>query len=159
MPAEGLEGMAELVDRTAIELAHGHELVARLHDGMEHEELRCMAGGDGKCGRATFEGRNLCFQYRLRRVHDACIDVAEGAEREEIGGVLHILEDEGGGLVDRRDAGARCRVRCRARVKRQRVEARGLVCHCRLPFVVRGGTLARAAQNDNCRDVSAGGCA
>ena len=90
---------------------------------------------------------------------DDRVALGEGAEREEVGGVLHVLENESGGLVDRRDARACCGIRSRARVKRQRVEAGGLVCHYRLPFVVRGGTLARAAGNDNCRDVSAEACA
>ena len=86
--------MAELVDRAAIELAHGHELVTRLHDGVEDEELGRMAGRDGQRGRAAFEGRDLGLEHRLRRVHDAGVDVAEGAQREEVGGVLHVLEDD-----------------------------------------------------------------
>ena len=94
VPAEGLEGVAELVDRAAIELAHGHELVARLHDGVEDQELGRVARCDRERGGAAFEGRDLGLEHRLGRVHDAGIDVAEGTQREEIGGVLHVVEDD-----------------------------------------------------------------
>src|SRR5215813_10275061 len=44
-PAELLEGEAELGERAAIEIARGDELVARLHQSEEGEELPRMAGG------------------------------------------------------------------------------------------------------------------
>ena len=40
LPAEALDGMAELVDRAAIELLRRDDLVARLHQRVEDEELR-----------------------------------------------------------------------------------------------------------------------
>ena len=39
-PAEVPEGMAELVDRAAIELACGDEIVARRHQGVQRDQLR-----------------------------------------------------------------------------------------------------------------------
>jgi hypothetical protein len=43
MPTERLEGMRKLVDRAAVELANGNELIAGLHHGVEREKLRRMA--------------------------------------------------------------------------------------------------------------------
>jgi hypothetical protein len=134
MPAEGLEGVAELVDGAAIELAHRHELVARLHDGVERQELCRMARCHRERCRAAFECGDLALECPLGGVHDAGIDVAEGTQREEIGGVLHVVEDEGRGLVDRRDARTRGRVGGGARVQCQRVETRCSLSHCRLPL-------------------------
>ncbi len=47
LPAEVLEGMAELVDRAAIELFRRDEVIARLHQGVEDQELCGVARGDG----------------------------------------------------------------------------------------------------------------
>jgi hypothetical protein len=43
MPAEGLERVVELVDRAAVELARGDELVAGPHQRVEGDELGGMA--------------------------------------------------------------------------------------------------------------------
>ena len=43
MPAKAFEGMGELVDGAAIKLAGGNELIARLHQRVEHQELGGMA--------------------------------------------------------------------------------------------------------------------
>ena len=67
LPAAFLEGMGELVDRPAIELARGDELIAGLEQSMEHERLRRVAGGDGKRRRAAFERRDALLQHRLGR--------------------------------------------------------------------------------------------
>ena len=116
MPAEGFEGMVELVDRPAIELAHRHEFIAGLHDGVEHQHLRRMARGQRQGRRAAFQCRDLGFKNALRRVHDAGVDVAEGPQREQIRGVFHVVENIGRGLVDGRDPGARGGIGCRAGV-------------------------------------------
>ena len=42
----------------------------------------------------------------LGRVHDPRVDVAELLEREQVRGVLGVVEDVGRGLVDRQRAGA-----------------------------------------------------
>ena len=43
LPAELGEAVRELVERAAVELLGGHDLAARLHQGVEHDELRGMA--------------------------------------------------------------------------------------------------------------------
>jgi hypothetical protein len=56
------------------------------------------------------------LQHRLRRVHDAGVDVAERLQAEQRGRVVDVVEDIGGRLVDRRRARARGRVGLCARV-------------------------------------------
>ena len=55
VPIELLERVVELVDRAAVELAAGDELIARLQQRMEDEELRGVARGDGERRGAAFE--------------------------------------------------------------------------------------------------------
>ncbi len=54
-PAQLLEREAELGERAAIEVARGDELVARLHQCEEGEELGGMARGRGHRGAPAFE--------------------------------------------------------------------------------------------------------
>jgi hypothetical protein len=98
----------ELVDRAAVELPTGNELIARLEQRMENEELRCMTGGDGERGGAAFERGDAPFERRLCRIVDARVDVAEHFQAEQRGGVVGVVEHEGSGLIDRRRARA-CR--------------------------------------------------
>ena len=102
VPIELLERVVELVDGAAVELPAGDELIARLQQRMEDEELRRMARGDGECGRAVLERGDAPFERRLRRVVDARVDVAEHLQAEQRGGVVGIVEHEGCGLIDRR---------------------------------------------------------
>jgi hypothetical protein len=126
--------VVELVDRAAVELARGDELVAGLHQRVEGDELGGMARGHGKGGRPAFQCGDLGFENRLGGVHDPGVDVAEGPEREQVGGVLDVLEDIGCCLVDRRGARAGRRVGLRSGVDRQGVEAVGPLGHVDLPL-------------------------
>ena len=51
-------------------------------------------------GRAAFERSDALLQHCIGRVADARIDVAESLQAEQRGGVVDIVEDEGGRLVD-----------------------------------------------------------
>ena len=128
LPVEFLEGVGELVDRAAIELARGDELVARLHERMEDERLRRVARGDGERRRAAFERRDALLEHGLGRVHDARIDVAEDLEIEQRRRVIGAVEHEGRGLVDRRDPRAGGGIGLRAGMNGQSVEAGLAVC-------------------------------
>ena len=102
VPAKALEGVGELVDRAAIEFSRGDEFVAGLHQLVQHDHLRGVAGGDRKRGGAAFERGDALFQHRVGRVADAGIDVAERLQAEQRGGVVGVVEDERCRLVDRR---------------------------------------------------------
>ena len=124
VPAEILERVVELVDRAAIELLRRHELVARLHQAVEHQHLRGMAGGDREAGGAAFERGDALLQHRIGRVADAGVDVAEGLQAEQGGGVIDVVEHEGRRLVDRGCARAGRRIGLGAGMDGERRKAR-----------------------------------
>ncbi|MGY3626735.1 hypothetical protein ACVWWI_003666 [Bradyrhizobium sp. USDA 3686] len=93
--------MGELVDGAAIELSRGDELVAGLEQLLQHHDLRGMARGHRQRGRAAFECCDALFQHRVGGIADAGIDVAEGLQAEQRGGVVGVVEDERRRLIDR----------------------------------------------------------
>jgi len=109
----------ELVDRTAIELGRGDELIARLHQRMKNHRLRRMTRSDSERGGRALQRRDPLLQRRRRRVGDARVDVAKRLQAEQRGGVVDVVEDEGGRLIDRRRPRSRRRVGPRPRVDRQ----------------------------------------
>ncbi len=123
VPAEILERVIELVDRAAVELARGDELVAGRHQAVEHQHLRGVAGGDREPRGAAFERGDALLQHRVGRIADAGVDVAEGLQAEQRGGVIDVVEHERRGLIDRRRARAGGRIGLRAGVDRERGKA------------------------------------
>ena len=112
-PAELLEREAELGERAAIEVARGDELVARLHQGEEGQELRRVPRRGGDRRAAAFERGDALFQHRDGRVGEPRIDVAEIMQIKERGGVVDVVEHIGRRLIDRGRARAGGRIgRC-----------------------------------------------
>src|SRR5690606_40480252 len=74
-------------------------------------------------GGAAFQRGDPGLQHRRRRIGDAGVDVAEGLQAEQTGGVVDIVENEGRGLVDRSRARAGRRIRLGASMDGQSVEA------------------------------------
>ncbi len=83
--------------------------------------------------RAAFERRDALLEHRLGRVHDTRVDVAEGLQPKQRGGVVGVVEDVGGRLVDRRSARAGRRIRLGPGVDGERVEAWCLLGHFSSP--------------------------
>ena len=81
-----------------------------------------MAGGGGNCGAPAFQTGDALLQDGDGRVVQPRIDVAEIVQVEERCSVLDVLEDVGGGLVDRRRTRPGRRVGGRAGMDRQRLE-------------------------------------
>jgi hypothetical protein len=108
-----------------------------------------MARGHGQRGGAAFKRGDALFEHGLGRVHDAGVDVAEGLEAEQRGCVIGIIEDEAGGLVDRRGARASGRIGLRAGMNGKRVETWLIVRHGPLPLCPVGPVAARVG----CRGV------
>src|SRR5499427_8845290 len=94
VPAEILERVVELVDRAAIELLRRDELVARLHQHVEDQHLRGMAGSDREAGGAALERGDALLEHGVGRVADAGVDVAERLQAEQRGGMVDVLEHE-----------------------------------------------------------------
>ncbi len=125
--------MAELVDRTAVKPVCGDEIVAWAHDRVEDEKLGRMTGGDSQCRGAALKRCEALFQHRLRRVHDAGIDIAELLQAKECRRMVGVVEDETGRLVDRRRPCARRRIWLRSGVDCERAETRIVFRHSSLP--------------------------
>jgi hypothetical protein len=132
VPVEFGEALAELVDRAAIKLAGGGDIVARAHQGVQREQLRRMARRAGQRRPAAFQGRHAFLQHRSGGIHDARIDVAEDLQVEQGRGVIGIFKDEGRRLIDRRGARAGGGIGLGARMHGQRVES--IIGHGRLPI-------------------------
>jgi RNA-splicing ligase RtcB len=90
----------EEVVGAAVERGGGDDLVAGAGQGEDGERLGGLAGGRGERGRAAFERGDALLEDVGGGVHDAGVDVAELLEAEEAAGVVGIVEDVGGGLVD-----------------------------------------------------------
>ena len=121
--AQAREADAELPDAAAVQRGGGDDVVAGLEDRQQRRHLRRHAGRAGQRGPAAFERSDALLQHRHRRIADAAVDVAEGLQVEQAGGVLGRVEHETGGLVDRRGARAGDRVRHRAGVDGSRAES------------------------------------
>ena len=128
-PAELGKSLAELRDRAAIELARRDDLVARLHQVEQRDELGGVAARDRACRRAALERCDALLEHRDRGVGDARVDVAEALQVEQRGGVVDVVEHEGGGLVDRRGARAGGRIGRSTGVDRQGLETVVLLAH------------------------------
>lgn len=68
---------------------------------MKHEDLGGMAGSDRERPGAAFERGDALFEHVVGRVAEPRIDVAEGLQAEQRGGMLDIVEDERRRLIDR----------------------------------------------------------
>ena len=85
--------------------------------------IRGVAGGASRRPAAILEAGNFLLEGRDRRVGEARINIAERRQVEQRSSVIGVVEDVGGGLIDRRDAGAGRRIGRRAGVNGARLEA------------------------------------
>ena len=92
--------VVEQVVGAAVERSGGDDLVARRGQRDDGERLRRLARGQRQPRDAAFERGNALLEDVGGRVHDAGVDVAELLQREQPGGMVGIVEDVGGGLVD-----------------------------------------------------------
>ena len=104
--AEPRQGVVEEVVGAAIERGGGDDLVSGAGQGRNGQGFGGLAGGGGQRGRSPFERGHALLEDVGRRVHDAGVDVAEFLQAEEPGGVIGVLEDVRGGLVDGDGAGS-----------------------------------------------------
>jgi len=88
-----------------------------------------VAGGAGDAARPAFQRDNPVGEGRNGGVRQAGVDVADFLQVEELGGVVGVAEDVGGGLVDRHLPGAGRGVWISAGMDGERVESEGAVGH------------------------------
>ena len=120
VPAEILECVIELIDRAAVELLRRDEFVAGLHQAMEHQDLRGMAGRHGKPRGAAFKRGDALLEHRGGRIADPRVDIAEGLQPEQRGRMIDAFEHVGRGLINRRRARAGGGIGLRAGVDGER---------------------------------------
>jgi hypothetical protein len=94
VPAKTLEGVRELVDRTAIEFSRCDELVAGSQQLLQHDHLRGVSRRHRERGGAAFKGGDALFEHRLGRVPDPGVDVSERLQPEQRRGMIGVVEDE-----------------------------------------------------------------
>ena len=91
-------------------------MVALLAERREGDELGSHAGGGRNRTDTAFEGGDALLQSGNGGVRQARVDVAVLLQGEEVRGVVSVLEDEGGSLVDGDRAGTVLSVGGAARV-------------------------------------------
>ncbi len=104
--AQARQRVVEEVVGAAVERGGGDDLVAGSARVVNGQRLGGLAGGGGQRRDAAFERGDALLEDVGGRVHDARVDVAEFLQREEAGGVVGVVEDVRGGLVDRHGARA-----------------------------------------------------
>jgi hypothetical protein len=90
------QGVGPAVQRRARD-----HVVARLGERGEQQRLRRLAAAGRDRADPALEAGDALLERRDGRVGQPAVDVAVLLQGEEIGGVLRVLEDERGGLVDR----------------------------------------------------------
>jgi len=109
-----------------------------------------LAGGRGDGPDAVLEGGDPLLEHGRGGVHDPRVDVPEALEREQVGGVLGVLEDVRAGLVDGHRASARDGVRPLAGVDREGVESELLLALHRASVDLRAKRLGnRTSRRDS----------
>src|SRR6202043_1664097 len=92
--SEAAEADVELRIGAAIQRAGGYQLIARAKQAGDGQELRRLSAGSCEATDAGFERGHALLKNVGGGVHDAAVNVAELLQREKIGGVSGILEDE-----------------------------------------------------------------
>ena len=116
------QGVREQVVGAAVERRRRNDVVAGFGDGHDRVGDCRLARGQRQAGDAAFKRGDALFQHILRRVHDACVDVALDLQVEQVGTVLRVVEGVGSGLVDRHGHRLGGRVRAVAGVDGKRFE-------------------------------------
>ena len=104
------QGVAQQVEGAAVHVLGCDDVVAGLGDVAHRVFHGGRAGRDGQARGAAFEGRDAVFEHALGGVGQTAVDVARVRQSEAGLGVVEVVEDVGGGLVDRHRAGVGGRV-------------------------------------------------
>ena len=103
--SEAAEADIHLGVSAAVKGAGGDQLVARAEQAGDGEELRSLSAGGGEPGHAAFEGGHALLEDIRRGIHDTAVNIAELLQREQVRGVLRVLEGERSRLINRHRAG------------------------------------------------------
>ena len=117
----------ELRVGAAVEGGGGDDLVAGTEERRQRDELGGLARGDRQRADPALERGDALLEGGGGGVHDPGVDVAESLEGEEFGGVVGVLEDVRGCLIERHGAGAGGRIGSLPGVDGERVEPKDAI--------------------------------
>ena len=80
--------MGNQVVRTTIQVVGRNDMVASLHDVLQSVGDGSSTRGDSQSGYTTLEGSHAVFEYTLRRVGQATIDITCIAQTKAVGSML-----------------------------------------------------------------------
>ena len=121
MPSFGSDVLEQVV-RAAVQAVGRHDLVARSGDGEDGVADGRLPRRQRQRADAALQRRDALLEHVGGRVHDAGVDVAELLQREQVGGMIRIVEDVRRRLVDRHRPGPRGRIGLLTGVHRQRFQ-------------------------------------
>jgi hypothetical protein len=104
------ERLLELRDGAAVQMRGGDDLITRRKERHQRDELRRHAAGDGERAGRAFKRGHAFLEDGRGRVADARVDVAVLLQLEKLRGLVGVVEDVGGRLVNRHGPRAGVRV-------------------------------------------------
>ena len=107
---EVTERMLHQVESTAVNRALDNHVVSAAGKSRDGVSDGCGTRSNRESGNAAFEGSDTFFENALSRIGDAAVDVTTGLQGKAVCGVLGIVENVRGGLVNRNRAGIGCGV-------------------------------------------------
>ena len=116
--------MEELVG-AAIKVIGRDDCVAHLRDVDQGQERRRLSGRYGQRAGAALDRGDALLEDVGGRVHDPGVDVPEFLQREQVGRVVGVFEDERSGLIKRHSPRPGGRIRHLAGMQRLRAEVLG----------------------------------
>ncbi len=105
LDAKLFERLCEESPRASVEAGGGNDVLPRMSDGQDRRGDRGLAARKSEGRRPAFERRHALLEHVAGGIPNAGIDIPEFFEREEIRGVVAIVEDETCGGVNRHGPG------------------------------------------------------
>ena len=102
--------MAQQVEGAAVDVLGGDDVITGLGDVAHRVFHGGCTGGDGKACGTTFKGGDAVLKDTLGGVGQTAVDVARVGKAESGLGMIEVVENVGGGGVDRHCAGIGGRV-------------------------------------------------
>ena len=127
--AEFPEGYVKLGVGATVQGGGRDQFIPLFHQGQQRHHLRRHARAHGQRRASVFQRRHAFFEHGGGRVHHARIDVAEGLQVKQAGGMIGVIEHVGRGLVDGHRPGTGHRIGYLPGVQAQRLNTEFFVRH------------------------------
>ncbi len=104
------QGVGQKVEAAAVDGLLGHDVAAVGRERLDRVGDGRRAGSQGQRRAAALQGCQPFLQDLLGGIGQTAVDIAGIGQAETIGGVLTVVKNIGGGLVDRHRTGIRGRI-------------------------------------------------